>query len=193
MSDDMQPGEIPQWQRETHNEYFYNLCDLKFALDEDIVEDVAILTRERLSSLSIQVLDDLNVDDESPLDFSPSFYAPVPRDTFETFLETYTPHLFPDQYSDGTSMVLLLSFRHDKAARIIQAHFDGHRLFIRQSRLLDLDADEPTPDAYLLLRWMASRPQGNTAYGKPFCTDDAPMAITTKEPEEPSSTVAVQA
>ncbi|ERT01851.1 hypothetical protein HMPREF1624_00145 [Sporothrix schenckii ATCC 58251] len=92
---------------------------------------------------------------------------------------------------DVLAAVELMRRQHDTTARIVQAHFDGHRLFIRQSRLLDLNADEPTPDAYLLLRWMASRPQGNTEYGKPFCTDDAPMAITTKEPEEPSSAVAV--
>lgn len=86
--------------------------------------------------------------------------------------------------------VLLLSFQHDTVARIVQVHFDGHRL-IRQSRLLDLDADEPTADAYLLLRWMASRPQGDTEYAKPVCADDVPMAIATKEPEQPNAAVAV--
>ncbi|KJR81011.1 uncharacterized protein SPSK_05346 [Sporothrix schenckii 1099-18] len=345
MSTNTQPEEAPQWQRETHNEYFYNLCDLKFALEDEVAKYTATLTNEQLSSLFISVLDDLNVDDEAPLDFGPSFFAPLPQGTFDKFLETYGEHLYPPRYDDGTNMnwnrlcgmpsllhcdgtcpadepkdrldftkrecdghleaqrratwlesmyqyrerrpgghalgisalanwveltgdrwcnnqhhslraftcsngtthhqhvtsrdarvdlsglvphatmvvaepcafgatdVLLgdvlaavelmrrqvryhehLSHRifpHDTTARIVQAHFDGHRLFIRQSRLLDLNADEPTPDAYLLLRWMASRPQGNTEYGKPFCTDDAPMAITTKEPEEPSSAVAV--
>lgn len=71
-------------------------------------------------------------------------------------------------------------------------HFDGQRIFIRQSRLLDLDAEEPTEDAYLLLRWMASRPQGDTKYAAPVCTDDAPMAIATKEQENPSAPIAVQ-
>lgn len=70
-------------------------------------------------------------------------------------------------------------------------HFDGQRIFIRQSRLLDLDADEPTEDAYLLLRWMASRPQGDTKYAASACTDDAPMAVATRGPENPSAPIAV--
>lgn len=35
---------------------------------------------------------------------------------------------------------------------------------IRHSRLLDLRGDEPTRDAYLLIKWMANKPVGETAY-----------------------------
>ncbi|KAI9660719.1 MAG: hypothetical protein M1821_010071, partial [Bathelium mastoideum] len=63
-----------------------------------------------------------------------------------------------------TIPVLVVSFQHDCAARITQAHFDGNRMFIRQSRQLNLAGDEPTDDAYLLMRWMAGSPIGNTTY-----------------------------
>ncbi|KAM7197530.1 hypothetical protein V8F33_005496 [Rhypophila sp. PSN 637] len=63
-----------------------------------------------------------------------------------------------------TIPVLIYSFHHDKTARVTQFHFNGEHLFFRQSRLLDLAADEPTEDAYLLLRWMASLPVGETTF-----------------------------
>ncbi|KAI9690153.1 MAG: hypothetical protein M1822_009114 [Bathelium mastoideum] len=66
---------------------------------------------------------------------------------------------FPDHH---TIPVLVVSFQHDRAARITQAHFDGNRIFIRQSRQLNLRGDEPTEDAYLLVRWMAGTPIGDT-------------------------------
>ena len=51
-------------------------------------------------------------------------------------------------------------------ARITQAHFDAKtdKLVVRQSRLLDLKGKRPTPDAYLLLRWMMNVPVGETEY-----------------------------
>jgi hypothetical protein len=33
---------------------------------------------------------------------------------------------------------------------------------LRQSRLLDFRSDEPTTDAYHMIRWMANRPMGET-------------------------------
>jgi hypothetical protein len=36
---------------------------------------------------------------------------------------------------------------------------------MRQSRLLDLRSDEPTADAYHMIRWIANRPIGDTEYG----------------------------
>jgi hypothetical protein len=36
---------------------------------------------------------------------------------------------------------------------------------MRQSRLLDLKHDEPTTDAYHMMRWIANRPMGDTEYG----------------------------
>jgi hypothetical protein len=47
---------------------------------------------------------------------------------------------------------------------------------LRQSRQLDLRGPEPTDDAFLLLRWMANRPVGQTEY-----VDEA-------EPEEEEAT-----
>lgn len=51
-------------------------------------------------------------------------------------------------------------------ARITQAHFDAktNTLVVRQSRILDLKGKKPTPDAYLLLRWMMNLPVGETEY-----------------------------
>lgn len=65
-----------------------------------------------------------------------------------------------------TIPALVYSFHHDQFARITQAHWDGAKLVIRQSRLLDLRGAEPTEDAYLLVRWMASKPVGETEYQK---------------------------
>ena len=42
-----------------------------------------------------------------------------------------------------------------------QFHFDGHFLVMRQSRLLDFRSDEPTTDAYHMMRWMDIRPTGD--------------------------------
>jgi hypothetical protein len=54
----------------------------------------------------------------------------------------------------------------DQWARITQVHFDGkaRKLVLRQSRQLDLRGPTPPPDAFLLLRWMANRPAGETEY-----------------------------
>jgi hypothetical protein len=35
---------------------------------------------------------------------------------------------------------------------------------LRQSRQLDLRGPEPTDDAFILVRWMANRPVGETEY-----------------------------
>lgn len=45
-------------------------------------------------------------------------------------------------------------------------HFDAkiNKLVLHQSRQLDLRAPEPNADAYLLVRWMANRPVGETEY-----------------------------
>jgi len=44
------------------------------------------------------------------------------------------------------------------------AYFHEAKIVLRRSRLPDMDGDEPTDDAFLLARWMLSRPVGNTAY-----------------------------
>ena len=56
----------------------------------------------------------------------------------------------------------MFSFQHDKCGRVSQFHFDGQSLVVRQSRLLDFRSDEPTMDAYHMMRWMANRPMGQT-------------------------------
>lgn len=48
-------------------------------------------------------------------------------------------------------------------------HFDGNRMFVRRSRQLNLAADKPTDDACLMVRWMASRPIGDTLYATEVC------------------------
>lgn len=67
--------------------------------------------------------------------------------------------------------IIVYSFHHDESARITQAYWDGTALVIRQSRQLDLRGPEPTSDAYLLLRWMANKPVGATAYERPQDTN----------------------
>lgn len=63
--------------------------------------------------------------------------------------------------------VLIFSFRHNIQARITQIHYDGQHLGIRQSRLLSFKGPEPTPDAYLMIRWMTAMPIGDTEYESP--------------------------
>lgn len=66
---------------------------------------------------------------------------------------------------------LLFSFQHSHAARVIQAHYDGERMFIRRSRRLDMDSDEPTNDAALMLRWVNGRAIGETGYPSDGCEE----------------------
>ena len=67
------------------------------------------------------------------------------------------------------------TYYHDRGARITQAHWDDNHLVIRQSRVLDFHASEPTDDAYLLVRWIACTPMGETRYPDFACEgeDDA--------------------
>ncbi|KAL2151242.1 hypothetical protein VTH82DRAFT_6340 [Thermothelomyces myriococcoides] len=62
---------------------------------------------------------------------------------------------------------ILYTLQRDLFARITQVHFDGksNKLVLRRSRRLDLQGGpDPPKDAYLLLRWVASRPVGQTEY-----------------------------
>ncbi|KAH6635871.1 hypothetical protein F5144DRAFT_565689 [Chaetomium tenue] len=65
-----------------------------------------------------------------------------------------------------TKPSLIYTLERDQWARITQVHFDtnAHKLVLRQSRQLDLRGPTPPPDAFLLLRWMTSRPAGDTEY-----------------------------
>lgn len=72
-----------------------------------------------------------------------------------------------EQNSTDGHQVIVYSFHHDESARITQAYWDDSGLVIRHSRLLDLRGDEPTRDAYLLIRWLANKPVGETAFQVP--------------------------
>lgn len=47
-------------------------------------------------------------------------------------------------------------------ARIIQAYLHNDGVFVRTSRLLDLNTSKVTPEVKLVLRWMNCRPTGET-------------------------------
>ena len=59
---------------------------------------------------------------------------------------------------------IVFSFQHDNIGRISQFHYHGRSLVLRQSRLLNFRSDEPTIDAYHMVRWMANRPMGETRF-----------------------------
>ncbi|KAK4033340.1 hypothetical protein C8A01DRAFT_19695 [Parachaetomium inaequale] len=63
-----------------------------------------------------------------------------------------------------TLPAIVFSFQHDSLGRVSQFHFDGRALVLRQSRLLNFRSDEPTTDAYHMIRWMANRPMGETRF-----------------------------
>lgn len=75
-----------------------------------------------------------------------------------------------------TLPIIVFSFQHDKCGRISQFHFDARSqsLVLRQSRLLNFRSDEPTTDAYHMIRWMTNVPIGNTRF--------ADSAVETQEP-----------
>ncbi|KAM3542802.1 hypothetical protein ARSEF1564_004316 [Beauveria bassiana] len=54
----------------------------------------------------------------------------------------------------------------EQTARLTQAYFNGkqNKLVLRRPRTLDLSGPEPSPDAWTLLRWIASQPVGETRY-----------------------------
>ncbi|SPQ27396.1 a219760a-8155-4678-a3fb-aa421457f7b6 [Thermothielavioides terrestris] len=63
-----------------------------------------------------------------------------------------------DFCQNHTLPAIVFSFQHDRFGRVTQFHFDGRSLILRQSRLLDFRSDEPTTDAYHMIRWLANRP-----------------------------------
>lgn len=105
MSSDLQPEEAPAWQYEAHHEYFHKLSYMKVDLEDELERNTATLTREQLADMSIQVLEDLDVDDESPLDFAPCYFAPLPQADMDKFLSTSSRHLEPFRFTDGSQQV----------------------------------------------------------------------------------------
>ncbi|AEO71618.1 uncharacterized protein THITE_2124243 [Thermothielavioides terrestris NRRL 8126] len=69
-----------------------------------------------------------------------------------------------DFCQNHTLPAIVFSFQHDRFGRVTQFHFDGRSLILRQSRLLDFRSDEPTTDAYHMIRWLANRPIGETRF-----------------------------
>ncbi|KAK4153973.1 hypothetical protein C8A00DRAFT_33226 [Chaetomidium leptoderma] len=65
-----------------------------------------------------------------------------------------------------TKPAMIYTLERDQFARVTQVHYDGktNKLVLRQSRHLDLRGPRPTEDAFTLLRWMTSRPVGDTEY-----------------------------
>ncbi|KAI3393139.1 hypothetical protein diail_4707 [Diaporthe ilicicola] len=72
-----------------------------------------------------------------------------------------------DFVNHHTLPVVIYSFHGDRAARIIHATWAEGGLCIRQSRPLDMTGSEPTEDAFILGRWMANAPVGDTRYLTP--------------------------
>ncbi|KAG8167409.1 hypothetical protein KVR01_003098 [Diaporthe batatas] len=71
-----------------------------------------------------------------------------------------------DFSSHHTRPIIIFTLMSETHARITQAHVDAKAaaLVVRQSRVLDLRGRKPTPDAYLLLRWMMNIPVGETEH-----------------------------
>lgn len=71
--------------------------------------------------------------------------------------------LFTDHH---TKPVLVATILRDQTARLTEAVFNSRldMLVLRQSRVLDLSGPKPGPDAWTLMRWLASTPLGLTKY-----------------------------
>lgn len=65
-----------------------------------------------------------------------------------------------------TKPILITTVMRNQTGRLTQAYFDGKKnnVVVHQSRLFDLSGTRPGPDAWILLRWMASMPVGLTKY-----------------------------
>ncbi|KAM3491146.1 hypothetical protein MY3957_005552 [Beauveria namnaoensis] len=85
-----------------------------------------------------------------------------------------------------TKPVLVATIMRNQTARLTQAYFDSKQnmLVLRQSRTLDLSGRLPSPDAWLLLRWIASQPIGETRYpenaAKEELLSDDPTNLTSQ-------------
>ncbi|KAK3306146.1 uncharacterized protein B0T15DRAFT_567852 [Chaetomium strumarium] len=82
-----------------------------------------------------------------------------------------------------TLPALVFSFQHDQFGRITQFHFNGQSLMLRQSRLLNFRSDEPTTDAYHMLRWIANQPMGETRFLKPGANMVKEPEVDTDKPD----------
>ncbi|KAM3476419.1 hypothetical protein MY8738_006945 [Beauveria namnaoensis] len=85
-----------------------------------------------------------------------------------------------------TKPVLVATIMRNQTARLTQAYFDSKQnmLVLRQSRTLNLSGRLPSPDAWLLLRWIASQPIGETRYpenaAKEELLSDDPTNLTSQ-------------
>ncbi|KAI8712005.1 hypothetical protein NCS52_01465600 [Fusarium sp. LHS14.1] len=92
--------------------------------------------------------------------------------------------------------VLVISFHGRFSARITQAYVQNDKVIVRPSRLINLHTPVISPEVRLVIRWLNSRPVGNTRFpiSKAEQFDD-PVAIKveTKDLESvPSETIAAQ-
>lgn len=60
------------------------------------------------------------------------------------------------------SQVLIVSFHARFSARIIQGYFQNGKVVIRPSRLINLHTRTVSPEVKLVIRWLNSRPVGDT-------------------------------
>ncbi|KAJ3493924.1 hypothetical protein NLG97_g4421 [Lecanicillium saksenae] len=92
--------------------------------------------------------------------------AAVKMSEFQHQLACFTQHYIKP--------ILVCTYFRNQTTRITQAHFDTKidRLVLRQSRILDLRGAEAPPDAWLMLRWMASAPVGPTRYMSPAASPE---------------------
>lgn len=69
---------------EIHRQYFYKLCHIKAQVDR---LHWPTLNDEQLQSMSVRIIDDLDVDEASPCDFGPRYFAPLPRSRLPDLIE----------------------------------------------------------------------------------------------------------
>ena len=77
---------------------------------------------------------------------------------------TCLPVFILEEFGLIAMQAIVFSFQHDNLGRVSQFHYHGKSLVLRQSHLLNFRSDEPTTDAYHMIRWMANRPMGETRF-----------------------------
>ncbi|KAK7426110.1 hypothetical protein QQZ08_007420 [Neonectria magnoliae] len=90
---------------------------------------------------------------------------------------------WPRMYIDHhVCPVLVVSFHARFSARVLQAYFQNGKIVIRPSRLINLHTRTISPEVRLVIRWLNSRPVGDT---------HLPLGVLEKFDEEAASPVEV--
>lgn len=107
MTDSQPPLTLEETRREIHCQYFYKLCEIKAEVDQ---LRYPTLDSDQLQSLCVGVLDDLDVDEASPFDFGPRYFAPLPKSRLpdliqegETWMDDWASACTPDRICDPFS------------------------------------------------------------------------------------------